>query len=75
MQSRDREAVSLRKKVEVEKFKGQLDGVANKSKAAGQIFEKRLDDTLSTAKRDVALATKQSSPSAGSGSSKNKKEK
>jgi len=75
MQSRDREAVNLRKKVEVEKFKGQLDGVANKSKAAGQIFEKRLDDTLSTAKRDVALATKQSSPSSGSGSSKNKKDK
>tara|TARA_B110000467_G_C18338676_1_gene500983 strand:+ start:3648 stop:5828 length:2181 start_codon:yes stop_codon:yes gene_type:complete len=74
MQSRDREAVNLRKKVEVEKFKGQLDGVANKSKAAGQIFEKRLDDTLSTAKRDVALATKQSSPSAGSGSSNNEKE-
>lgn len=76
MQSRDREAVNLRKKVEVEKFKGQLDGVANKSKAAGQIFEKRLDDTLATARRDVSLAQKESSPSNSSkGSSKKEKEK
>jgi len=76
MQSRDREAVSLRKKVEVEKFKTELDSVKNKSKAAGTVFEKRLDDNLSTLKRDIALATKNDSPSfSGKGSSQNKKEK
>jgi len=76
MQSRDREAVNLRKRVEVEKFKADLDGVKNKSKAASTIFEKRLDDNLSTVKRDIALATKDGSPSSsGKGSSQNKKEK
>ena len=63
MQSRDREAVSLRKKVEVEKFKSGLEGVKQKAKAASQVYEKRLDDNISTLKRDVALATKEDSPS------------
>ena len=59
LQTRDREAVNLRKKVEVEKFKGELDGVSNKTKAANTIYEKRLDDNLSTLKRDIALATQE----------------
>ena len=74
MQSRDREAVNLRKRVEVEKFKSDLDGVKNKSKAAGTIFEKRLDDNLSTIKRDIALATQNSLPSSGGKGSSEKKE-
>jgi len=74
LQTRDREAVNLRKRIEVEKFKTSLDGQSSKAKAATTIYEKRLDDNLSTLKRDIALATKESSPSAN-GSSKQKKEK
>ena len=53
MQSRDREAVNLRKKVEVEKFKGDLDQVSTKAKAAGTLYEKRLDDSLATVKQSI----------------------
>jgi hypothetical protein len=64
LQTRDREAVNLRKKAEVEKFKSDLDGISNKSKAAGTIYEKRLDDSLSTVKSQIAEAVrKQGSPS------------
>ena len=66
LQSRDREAVNLRKRVEVEKFKGDLDQVSNKAKAAGTLYEKRLDDSLSTVKTQIKdAATKLSSPSSG----------
>jgi FtsZ-binding cell division protein ZapB len=58
LQTRDREAVNLRKKVEVEKFKSDLDGVKEKTKAANTLYEKRLDDNMSLLKRDVALAIK-----------------
>ena len=34
LQTRDRESVNLRKKVEVEKFKGELDSISNKAKAS-----------------------------------------
>lgn len=67
MQTRDREAVNLRKKVEVEKFKGDLNQVSEKAKAAGTIFEKRLDDNLATVKTQIRDSAKQlSSPSGGS---------
>ena len=66
MQTRDREAVNLRKKVEVEKFKGDLGQVKNKAKAAGTIYEKRLDDSLATVKKSIIDATKPASPSSGS---------
>ena len=59
LQTRDREAVSLRKKVEVEKFKSDMDGVSNKAKAAGTVFGKRLDDTLASEKRDISLRLKE----------------
>jgi hypothetical protein len=66
LQTRDREAVNLRKKVEVEKFKGDLDQVSNKAKAAGTVYEKRLDDTLSTAKTQLRESAQQTSlPSSG----------
>lgn len=66
MQSRDREAVNLRKRIEVEKFKSNMDGVSNKAKAAGTIYEKRLDDSLSTVKQQIRdSAQKIGSPSRG----------
>jgi hypothetical protein len=76
LQSRDREAVNLRKRVEVEKFKNELDQVSNKAKAAGTVYEKRLDDSLSTVKTHIKdAANKSSSPSSGGkrGSKKEKK--
>ena len=66
LQTRDREAVSLRKKVEIEKFKGELDGVSNKAKSAGTLFEKRLDDNLATVKRQIADASKKEGSPSGS---------
>tara|TARA_R100001594_G_scaffold44427_1_gene76859 strand:+ start:5231 stop:7438 length:2208 start_codon:yes stop_codon:yes gene_type:complete len=54
LQTRDREAVNLRKRVEVEKFKSDMDGVSNKAKAASTVFSHRLDDTLALEKRDIA---------------------
>tara|TARA_R110000823_G_scaffold217725_8_gene347058 strand:+ start:17 stop:1132 length:1116 start_codon:yes stop_codon:yes gene_type:complete len=74
LQSRDREAVNLRKKVEVEKFKGGLDGVSNKAKAAGTLFERRLDDNLATVKRQISDASKkEGSPSGSKEAAKNRK--
>tara|TARA_R100001594_G_scaffold8446_8_gene21783 strand:- start:13520 stop:15856 length:2337 start_codon:yes stop_codon:yes gene_type:complete len=52
-QTRDRENVNLKQKVEVEKFKTKLADVETKSKAAGQIFERRLDDTLGMIEKQV----------------------
>ncbi len=76
LQSRDRESVNLRKRVEVEKFKNELDQVSNKAKAAGTVYEKRLDDSLSTVKSKIKdETTKSGSPSSGGkrGSKKEKK--
>ena len=76
LQSRDREAINLRKRVEVEKFKNELDQVSNKAKAAGTVYEKRLDDSLSTVKTQIKdAASKSGSPSSGGkrGSKKEKK--
>ena len=58
LQTRDRESVNLRKRIEVEKFKTELDGVSNKAKAAGTVYEKRLDDNMAVIKRDVADSIK-----------------
>ena len=75
LQTRDREAVNLRKKVEVEKFKGDLDQVSNKAKSAGTLYEKRLDDSLSTIKTQIQDAAKKlgSTPSGGKGTAKRRK--
>ena len=64
LQTRDREAVNLRKKVEVEKFKSDLDGVSSKAKAANTLFEKRLDDNMSVLKRDIGIAMKETKKTA-----------
>ena len=81
MQTRDRESVNLRKKLEVEKFASGLDKVQNKSQAASTLYEKRLDDTLSTVKRQITdyvsdlekQEKKQDSPSSGKKQSKNRR--
>ena len=79
LQTRDREAVNLRKKLEVEKFASGLDKVQNKSQAASTLYEKRLDDTLSTVKRQITdyvsdLDKKEKdSPSRGKKQSKNRR--
>ena len=67
MQTRDREAVNLRKRVEVEKFKTDLGDISSKAKSAGTLYEKRLDDSLATIKTQIRDSAKQlSSPSSGS---------
>ena len=79
LQTRDRESVNLRKKLEVEKFASGLDKVQNKSQAASTLYEKRLDDTLSTVKRQITdyvsdLDKKEKdSPSRGKKQSKNRR--
>ena len=81
LQTRDRESVNLRKKLEVEKFASGLDKVQNKSQAAGTLYEKRLDDTLSTVKRQITdyvsdLDKKEKgSPSSGKRQSKKQEKK
>mgnify|MGYP003148165253 CR=1 FL=1 len=78
LQTRDRESVNLRKRIEVEKFKNELDQVSNKAKAAGSIYEKRLDDNLAVVKRDIADSIQKetsTSPSGGKSKSKASKKK
>ena len=77
LQSRDREAVNLRKRVEVEKFKADLDQTSNKAKAASTVYEKRLDDTLATIKQQIRDAASKtgSPPSGGKGAAKKKGKK
>jgi hypothetical protein len=58
LQTRDREAVNLRKKVEVEKFKGDLDKTQNKAGAAASVFEKRLDDELKGIRNQIKESAK-----------------
>jgi len=58
MQSRDRENVNLKQRVEVEKFKSGLDKVSNRAQAAGTIYEKRLDDATSEIASEISRARK-----------------
>ena len=75
LQTRDRESVNLRNKVEVEKFKGDLDKVSNKADAAGTLYEKRLDDSLATIKSQIRDSIKKdsSTPSGGKGTANRRK--
>ena len=69
MQTMERENVHLKQKVEVEKFKTELDSTSNKAKMAGTLFERRLDDNLSMLNKnlqDAAKDKKQDSPSKAS---------
>tara|TARA_R110002020_G_scaffold212480_4_gene419118 strand:- start:12551 stop:14725 length:2175 start_codon:yes stop_codon:yes gene_type:complete len=61
LQSRDRENVNLKQRVEVEKFKTGLDKVSNKASAASTLYEKRLDDSLAGVKKSISDATKKES--------------
>jgi len=67
LQTRDRESINLRKRIEVEKFKTELDQVSNKAKAASSVYEKRLDDNMAVIKRDIAgsIKTEASTPVSG----------
>ena len=67
LQTREREAYHAKQKAELEKFKANLDGTSTKAKAAGTVFEKRLDDALGQIKKEVRDASK---PEKGSTSSK-----
>lgn len=67
LQTREREAYHAKQKAELEKFKASLDGTSTKAKAAGTVFEKRLDDALGQIKKEVRDASK---PEKGSTSSK-----
>jgi len=58
LQTRDRESVNLRKKVEVEKFKTSLDKTQNKAESASRVYEKRLDDELRNIKKDIGTGQK-----------------
>ena len=73
MQTLTRENVHLKQKVEVEKFKSDLDQTKNKAKMAGTLFEKRLDDNLSTLSKEAADAAKEPSGSPSSASKKQSK--
>ena len=58
LQSRDREAVNLRKKVEVEKFKTKLDQTQTKASGAGKLYERRLDDELKNIRNGIKAGQK-----------------
>tara|TARA_Y100000361_G_scaffold150203_1_gene165532 strand:- start:70 stop:2424 length:2355 start_codon:yes stop_codon:yes gene_type:complete len=76
MQTMTRENVHLKQKVEVEKFKGELDSTSNKAKLAGTLFEKRLEDNLSMIGKelqDAAKDNKTGSPSSGKKQPKERK--
>ena len=77
LQSRDREAVNLRKKVETEKFKSKLDKLGNKSSAASNLFEHRLNDLLDMVKdevkREIRDKMKDDTPKKDSSKKKDKK--
>ena len=78
IQTKDREIQHLRNRVETEKFKTKLDAQSNQSKAAGKIFERRLDDTLANVKQqlraEMAIAKAETKDtSAKSSSNKGKK--
>ena len=76
LQTRDREAVNLRKKAEVGKTETKLDKLSNKAEAATSLFEKRLGDTLSTVKGQLADKLKdKGSPSSGKKQPKGKGKK
>jgi len=71
LQTREREVYHAKQKAEIEKFKGDLDSTSTKAKAAGTIFEKRLDDALGQVQKEVREASKE--PKKGSTSSRSRK--
>ena len=66
LQTREREVYHAKQKAELEKFKSDLDAQSNKAKAAGTVFEKRLNDATGQIAKEVREASadkKQDTPS------------
>lgn len=59
MQSKDREIVNLRNRVETEKFKSKLNEIAAKAKSAGQLYQERLDDQAALIGKELQNAKEQ----------------
>ena len=57
LQTREREAFHAKQRAELEKFKAGLDSTSTKAKAAGTVFEKRLDDAMGQIKKEVREAS------------------
>ena len=75
MQTMERENVHLKQKVEVEKFKTELDSTSQKAKLAGTLFESRLDDNLSMLRKDAQDAAKKQPDSPSPASKKQSKKR
>tara|TARA_B110000467_G_C18333744_1_gene495602 strand:+ start:361 stop:2685 length:2325 start_codon:yes stop_codon:yes gene_type:complete len=58
LQTRDRESVNLKKKVETSKFDAKLDKLSGRAELATKLHEERLGDTLSLVKNALAEAKK-----------------
>jgi len=72
LQTREREVYHAKQKAEIEKFKGDLDSTSTKARAAGTIFEKRLDDALGQVQKEVREASSKEQKT-GSTSSRSRK--
>lgn len=73
LQTREREVYHAKQKAELEKFKGDLDKTSTRAKAAGTIFEKRLDDATGQIRKEVASASKETKDTPKKSSSKGSK--
>ena len=58
LQTREREVYHAKQRAELEKFKAQLDSTSTKAKAAGTVFEKRLNDATGQIGKEVREASK-----------------
>ena len=56
LQTREREVYHAKQQTEIEKFKGSLDAVENKTQASRQVYESRLQDAEQRIKEEVAEA-------------------
>jgi small-conductance mechanosensitive channel len=74
LQTREREVYHAKQKAELEKFKGDLDKTSTRAKAAGTVFEKRLDDATGMIRKEVNEASKETkdTPKSSKGSKKGK---
>ena len=72
LQTREREVYHAKQKAELEKFKGDLDAQSNKAKAAGTVFEKRLQDATGQISKEVREAAKDKKQDTSSSSKKKK---
>ena len=73
IQTREREVYHAKQKAELEKFKADLDSQSNKAKAAGTLFEKRLQDATGQISKEVREASKDEKNKDTSSSGKKKK--